>query len=67
MTRDDLTNIMNEIKSLNQSDDFVFSIEQKEMRSVLTRLRHMKSKGLLTDFWKVNENSIEVLGYIGYN
>jgi hypothetical protein len=46
MRQEDLEATLNEMYSMNgQSPDFYFQVKKSDMRSVLTRLRHMIVRG----------------------
>jgi hypothetical protein len=65
MNIDQLTALLDDAKSSNNSSDFTIIIDNKDMRSVLTRLRHMRTKGLVTDYQKIDNRTIEITGYQG--
>lgn len=48
----------------NKNPDFYFQVKKSDMRSVLTRLRHMIVNGRITNFTKEGDDRILVIGYI---
>lgn len=63
MTREELTQILDDAKTANQDEDFVIEINPSDMRSVLARLRHMEAKGVILEYNKIDFKRIEVFGY----
>lgn len=66
MTREDLIKILDEHKALNNSSDFMFTVEPRDLRSIIARLRHMKEKGVIFDYECIGEEDPCQLCVYGY-
>ena len=66
MTRDQLTKVLDEHKSMTGSNDFFVCFADHDLGAVMGRLRHFKEKDMIIDYQlaeDVGECYIQIIGY----